>query len=571
MTTPMLIVTSLMWPLLLAAMLVSRRLARPVQAMAWTGAVPALFTALTGEQGARVDASWMLTGVSYGLDAIGVTFLLFTSLLWVLAGLYATVLLRDDPRARRFQAFFLLSLFGNIGLILAQDMVSFYLCFALMSFAAYVLVIHDGSAEARYAGRIYIILVVIGEALLVSGVLFAATQAGTSFDGLAARLAHSPQLPLIVALLLVGFGIKAGVVPLHVWLPLAHPVAPTPASAVLSGAMIKAGLLGWLRFLPLGEVTLTGAGELCLLVGMVSAFYGVAVGLTQRNPKTVLAYSSVSQIGLMTVGVGIGFAVPDVWPVVAGAVMIYALHHGLAKGALFLSVGIVNKGPQRALYRYGVMAGLLLPALALAGAPLTSGMPAKALLKEALYLSDEPWAALLVLLLPVAATGTMLLMARFLFIAWPRQRGDAPVPLGLVLPWGMLLACVAFLAWVEFFTVPLERITPAIPWTDVWTYLWPVALGGGLAYAAGKVGWMRGREIPAGDVLVYFERIAAASRAAWRAYVAAPIAEPPAPPPLIHPLAGRVAGWEGWTGRWSMATAAFVLLVIVLALALSFW
>jgi formate hydrogenlyase subunit 3/multisubunit Na+/H+ antiporter MnhD subunit len=566
-----LVIMSLVAPLALAALLAVPA-ARPwIRPVAWTAAVPALVLAIAGELGTLVDLPWFLTGVGFGLDELGRIFLLFTSLLWMTAGLYARVYMKDDPRAVRFHAFFLLTLAGNLGLILAQEMVGFYLCFAVMSFGAWVLVVHDATPKARRAGWIYIVLVVIGEALLVAGMLLAAAQAGTAFDGLAARLKDASHLDLVVGLLLAGFGIKAGVAPLHVWLPLAHPVAPTPASAVLSGAMIKAGLLGWLRFLPLGEASLPGWGEICVVAGMLSAFYGVAVGVTQRNAKTVLAYSSVSQIGLMTVGVGIGLAEPAVSAVVVGAVVIYALHHGLAKGALFLGVGISDRGPQRTAYRATVAAGLLLPAFALAGAPLTSGMPAKALLKEAVYFSAEPWAALLLTLLPIAAAGTMLLMIRFLTLAWPRTRGDEPVPVGLLLPWGLLLLGVALLAWIEFAAEPAQERTPVIPVADIWSYTWPLGIGAALAFLAGKVAWWRGHEVPAGDILAPLERMVNRLNQAWVRLAEAAL------PPVEQPeetennragMAARVMRWEAWIGRWQVAASAFLALLILLAVTL---
>src|SRR5690606_7309656 len=127
----------------------------------------------------------------------------------------------------------------------------------------------------------------------------------TALPAVAAGLADAPRRDLIVGLVLAGFGIKAGALPLHVWLPLAHPAAPTPASAVLSGAMIKAGLLGWLRFLPLGLVALPGWAALLMVLGVVAVFFGAAAGAVQQDAKAVLAYSSISQMGLMIIGLAI--------------------------------------------------------------------------------------------------------------------------------------------------------------------------------------------------------------------------------------------------------------------------
>src|SRR5277367_4082030 len=137
-----------------------------------------------------------------------------------------------------------------------------------------------------------------------------------------------------LALLILGFGLKIGLVPGHVWMPLAYPAAPTPAAAVLSGAAVKAGVIGLIRFLPLG-VPMPAWGEALAAVGMFSAFYGVVVGITQDNPRTILAYSSVSQMGLLAAVLGMGWAAGDDASAGLGA-SFSAAHHILVKGGLFL-------------------------------------------------------------------------------------------------------------------------------------------------------------------------------------------------------------------------------------------
>ena len=112
----------------------------------------------------------------------------------------------------------------------------------------------------------------------------------------ATALPTSPQRDLILALLIAGLGMKAGLVPFHFWMPLAYSAAPTPASAVLSGAVVKASILGMIRFLPL-ETALPDWGTALAAAGLFAALYGVVIGITQRDPKVVLAYSSVSQMG----------------------------------------------------------------------------------------------------------------------------------------------------------------------------------------------------------------------------------------------------------------------------------
>lgn len=407
-------------------------------------ALPALVTALLVPTGAFVELPWAMLQARCGLDDTGRVFLLFTSLLWLLSTLDACSSMTAKPRQRAFFFFTLLAMSGNFGLIVAQDLFSFYVSFALMSFSSYGLVVHYRGEEALRAGRIFIILVVIGEILVFTALVMIHRAIG---DPLLSAVTGMKPEPLSLALLFAGFGIKAGAVPLHVWLPLAHPAAPTPSSAVLSGAMIKAGLLGWLRFLPLGASALPEWGALFMGAGLFAAFGGVGVGLTQRNPKTVLAYSSISQMGLMTTGVGLALALPERASQVLAAVAVYACHHGLTKGALFLGVGMADAVPRHSRRHAWVLAGMGWSALTLAGLPPTGGFLAKGLLKDMAGLLPGPWYDVLNVLLPLTAWGTMLLMFHFLSLVM-RRSGSGEVGAGRWLSWHAILACVAVAVWM---------------------------------------------------------------------------------------------------------------------------
>lgn len=469
----LLMLIAVVWPLLLGIGVAVPALRRAALPLAPWAALPALVAALLAPATA-LHLPWLLLGATFGIDDVGRTFLLFTALLWWIAGVYARAYMTDDPARDRFLVYFLLAMCGNLGLIVAQDLLSFYLCFALMSFSSYGLVVHARSGDALRAGRVYIALVVAGELVLFAAMLLAASAAAsTQFAAVSAALAHAPDRDLVLALAFVGFGIKAGVIGLHVWLPLAYPVAPTPASAALSGAMINAGLLGWLRLLPLGEITLPGWGAVFITFGLVAVFYGVAIGLAQRDPKTVLAYSSISQMGLMTAGVGIGLAAPGAWPAILVAITLYALHHGLSKGALFLGIGVVSNGDQT--QRRRAWCALWLPALALAGAPLTSGIAAKTLLKAQALHAPAPWDTALTALLPWSAVATSLLMARLLWLTFPCIVGNATTHAavtGIARPWAWLLAFVV--------TVPVWHgpAAAALSLDGVIDGLWPLLLAG---------------------------------------------------------------------------------------------
>lgn len=456
--------------------------------------------------GSHVELPWFLLEVRLGLDSVARIFLCFTALLWFLSGIYGQRYLAKDPHRSRFFFYYLLAMSGNFGLIVAQDMITFYVFFALMSFAAYGLVIHNRDKDALRAGKIYIILVIFGEILLFAALTLIARATGSL------NLMAIPSMPanhLIILLVLMGFGIKAGALPLHVWLPLAHPAAPTPASAVLSGAMIKAGLLGWLRFLPWGQPDTAYWGSICIVAGMLAAFYGIIIGLNQRNPKTLLAYSSISQMGLMTAGVGIGLLLPDVAPIALAAVSIYAVHHGFAKGALFLSVGVASTATRNSKLQMFFLGGAGLAAFALAGGPLTSGMIAKTALKSTVNLLADPGFEWLNFLLPFAAVGTSLLMIRFLFLLQPDKSEDGHLSAGLWLPWIFMLILVIFTVWhlPEAQSAVLKALVPATLWIATWPLGLSVCIYGMVHFYLRQNKREIDPSIPAGDIVVLFYRI----------------------------------------------------------------
>ncbi|MBK6864999.1 MAG: NADH/ubiquinone/plastoquinone (complex I) [Ideonella sp.] len=473
-------------PALATGLMLPMPLRRGAAVLAPLAPLPALLLALAAPAGLTLDLPWLLLGSRFALDETGRLFLGFTALVWLIAGLYARAYLASDERRRGFWAFFLVTQGGNLGLCLAADAASFYFLFALMTFAAYGLVIHTRSNDARRAGRIYLVMAILGETALVMGLLLRVDAAGSHY------LAGAAAVPVPEAaswLLAAGFGVKVGLPLLHMWLPLAHPVAPVPASAVLSGVMLKAGVLGWLRFLPLGHAA-PELGATLIVAGLGAAILGVAAGLMQRDAKVLLAYSSVSQMGYLTLGVGAGLAAPQSWPLLLPAVCLYALHHALAKSALFLGVGVAKACGGRAW----VLAGMALPALALAGAPFTSGMAAKLQLKAALPALPGfelgAWLAL-------AAVGTALLMTRLLLLlAAEVAHGGS---WALALPWGALVVIGVTLPWV---------LVPALTAGALWAAAWPVGLALVFAAVGLRLG-IKAPQLPPGDLVVPLERLRA--------------------------------------------------------------
>ena len=460
-------------------------------------AVPALLTALLVPVGSQLEISWLLLGSHFSLDESGRIFLLFTAFLWLCAGLQMELTMRDDPHLSRFRLFFLFAMAGNFWLIIGQDFVNYYLGFALMGLAAYGLVIHNGDPASLRAGRVYLVMTLIAEVVLFAALVMFLRHTDTLTPS-PAQLEGSSNW--VTGLLIVGLGIKAGLVLLHVWLPLAHPAAPVPASAVLSGTMIKAALIGWMRFLPLGQETLWDWGILMAIVGSITVLYAIPVGLVQTNPKVVLAYSSVSKMGLMTAILGLALIAPAMMPVIITALTFYAAHHGLAKGALFLGVGIVRETNIR-----WMLVVLAIPALVLAGAPFTSGAMVKALIKPPMTEIHEIWADRLQFLLTASTIGTTLLMARFLVLMRNGQSGAQKATAWIAAPWFVLIGVILTIPLLSGFSFPSPIDS------------WPLFAGIGLAFIAVLFGSRWGRylvgSIPAGDVLALFLYLA---RPVWR-------------------------------------------------------
>jgi formate hydrogenlyase subunit 3/multisubunit Na+/H+ antiporter MnhD subunit len=502
------------WPLALSLLWALPSLRPRVGRLAPWAALPALLLSLVGAGGSTVELSWLLFGAQLGLTPTTQVFLFLTALIWTAAGIHWHTHRRDGDHWERFCVLWLLTLTGNLGLILSLDVALFYTSFALMTFAAYGLIMHDGSQAALRAGRVYLVLGVIGESLILVGLLLAARATESPLLPMLADLpeaiARSDHRNLIMASLWLGFGVKAGLPLLHFSLPLAYADSPLPVATALAGAMIKAGLLGWLVTLPLGAAGLQGWGWILLGTGLFAAFAGALVGVHQNRPQLVLAYSSISQMGLMSVALGAWLFEPALGPAMAAAITVYALHHALAKGALFLGTGVAAHRTRTPVVLW---IGLALPALALVGL-MPSGLLAKGSLKN---LADAGAPLLdafpqLLTLLALAAVGTTVLMARHLWLL-RLETGRDDVPPGGWHGWTLLTGASVF----AVFLLPWWGIDGAWPDTakSLFSIVWPVLLGTALSVFAWR--WLRLWPIPPGDVLVLLTPLPGMAQRAGRA------------------------------------------------------
>jgi multicomponent Na+:H+ antiporter subunit A len=491
-------------PLALLAACLSRRIRDCMPALLALAPLPALAVAMVAPDGTVLALPAVLLGLTFVVDRPGAMLLGTAALLWIAAGTYARAGLQSATNSGRFAVWWLMTLAGNLGVFLAADLVSFYVFFTLASLAAYGLVVHDNTPAARRAGTLYIALAVLGEALLLMGfVLLAAAIPDGSLlirDAVAA-LSTSPWRNSALAFLILGFGLKIGLVPLHVWMPLTYSAAPIAAAAVLSGAAVKAGVIGFIRFLPL-ETGMPGWGEALAAVGLLSAFYGVAIGVTQTNPKTVLAYSSVSQMGLLATVLGMGLAARDTG--VGNAAAFYAVHHILVKGGLFLALGLAALANPHRLWPVLLPATVL--ALGLGGLPLTGGALAKLVIKAPL---GDGVASMLATLSAIASTLLMLHFLRCLVGSASPDR-EVPAPAELVVPWLAIALAAVAVPWALYPAVAGASFHDALAPRALWEALWPVLVGGLLAVALRR--WARFvPRVPEGDVLAVGVRAARAS------------------------------------------------------------
>jgi formate hydrogenlyase subunit 3/multisubunit Na+/H+ antiporter MnhD subunit len=482
-------------PLLLLAAMAHRGWRARAVGLAWLAPLPGLACALFAP-GARLVLDDRL-GLMLVLDTAGALLLGSAALLWCGASIFARAYL-DAASLPRFTAWWLPTMAGSLGIFLAGDLLSFYMLFALASLPAWGLVLHDRTARAWDAGATYLLLTVVGEAaLLAAFVLMAAAAPGDSLAlaEVVPALKNSALRDVTVALLLIGFGLKAGLVPLHVWLPIAHPAAPMPASAVLSGAIIKAGIIGLIRFMP-AEASSAAWGEALAVAGFLTAFWGVAMGITHRNPKTVLAYSSVSQMGVVAAAIGIGIA--GAITTTPPAAAFYATHHVLAKGALFLAVGVAAATGGR--LRWLVLAPALVLALGFGGLPFTGGWLAKEAVKGELG-SGIP--GMLSMLSAAGSTMLMLHFVRRLAASRAENAAQRPVPC-ILLPW-LGLAAASLLVPVLCFVAVGGSFGASLRWAALAKALWPV-LAGALLFGALLRWGTRLPQLPEGDVIVLARR-----------------------------------------------------------------
>lgn len=388
--------------------------------------------------GAALDSMLVLPlglrwiGTHFRIDALAAGFLVVVNFGGAMASLYGIGYGRHESAPHRVIVFFPVFLAGMNLVVLADDAFTFLLSWEFMSLSSWALVMahHEDDANRR-AGYIYLVMASFGTlALLLAFGLLAGPDGGYAFATMRGA-AHTPLVGgLVLVLLLLGAGSKAGLAPLHVWLPLAHPAAPSHVSALMSGVMTKVAVYGFIRvvFDLLGD-TPAWMGFMVLLIGGATAVLGILHALMESDLKRLLAYSTIENIGIIFVGLGLAlaFKANGMGPTAAlamTAALLHVFNHSLFKSLLFFGAGaVLNATGSRDMEKLGGLIhrmpytsfAVLVGCMAISALPPLNGFVSEWLTFQAILRSPElPQWGLKIL---VPAVGGLLALAAALAAA----------------------------------------------------------------------------------------------------------------------------------------------------------
>ncbi len=368
------------------------------------GLTAAVWALASGESRLVLEWSLPFGRLGLGVDALAAAFLVplffVAALVWVYAHAYF-----DGPeqREQRVTVFPLLGVCvaSIAGVFVATDGICFLIAWEVMALSAMFLVLTDHRAEGtREAGFIYLMATHAGTLCLFGAfILLGALTGGSELSSAPTGAASTPLGTAVFVLSLLGFGIKSGLMPGHVWLPAAHAAAPTPVSALMSGVLIKTGIYGLVRLTSLFPDPPLWWGASILTLGLLSAIGGVAYALGQHDIKRLLAYHSVENIGIIAMGLGVALVgrsmAQPAWVALGmAAALFHVLNHAVFKSLLFFGAGsVIHATHSRELEKMGGLlrampwtgAAFLVGAVAISGLPPLNGFVSEWLLYLALF------------------------------------------------------------------------------------------------------------------------------------------------------------------------------------------
>lgn len=332
-------------------------------------------------------------GLQFTADGFRVIYGAIAAFMWMMTSLFSTEYFSHYRNRNRYYLFQLITLGATEAIFLSADLYTTFIFFEVMSFASYVWVAQDERKESLRAASTYLAVAVIGGLVMLMGLFLLYHQAGTLEISKLYEACKGKNIYVAAACLFVGFGAKAGAFPLHIWLPKAHPVAPAPASALLSGILTKTGIFGILviscQILLHDEIW----GAFVLIIGVITMFLGAVLAAFSIDFKRTLACSSVSQIGFILVGVGMQGLLAEENALAVRGTFLHMVNHSLFKLVLFMVAGVIfmnlHKLDLNEIRGFGRKKPLLafvylMGALGIGGIPMWSGYVSKTLLHESI-------------------------------------------------------------------------------------------------------------------------------------------------------------------------------------------
>jgi len=444
-----------------------------------------------------IEVPWLLFGTGLGIDGVSRWLLVMSVLLWAAAAilLHASTGQAADNRSTTF---FLLTMAGNLGVILATELVGFFTFSALMGYGFYGLLVGSGDAAARRAGRVYLGFMVLADLALFDALMIAAaTTGGLGYEAVHHAMTRSPASGLYLLMVLIGFTLKAGAWPLHFWLPLTFRSSRPAVALLLGGVPVAIALLGMVRWLPLGEITSPDLGVGIQWLGLTAAIYGTVVGLMQSHPRTLLAYAGMVVTGLFITILGSGLEWPLLGLAVQGTAHLFILYLGLTLAALVLASVVTDKSKaRRALLLAGRGAGALLLALAPMMIFFLTRVPAGGdpHFADSWMVALWPWWMLCMTLLAV----------RWLYLLTQHQQAVVRVPAPLT---GAVRALLLAAAYAIGLSVAVRSEIPMGMGVDTgWPLVSGILIGGSVWWLAVKGRLPSIPKIAPGDLWLILER-----------------------------------------------------------------
>ena len=327
-------------------------------------------------------------GLNFTVDGFRAVYCVIAALMWLVTGLFSPEYFGHYRNRNRYYLFLLITLGATEAVFLSADFYTTFVFFEIMSLCSYVWVAQDEKAGSLRAGGTYLAVAVIGGMVMLMGIFLLFHQTGTL---MIAQLPADAALWPAALCMFIGFAGKAGAYPIHIWLPKAHPVAPAPASALLSGILTKTGIFGILVISCRMMIREERWGAFVLVIGVITMFLGALLALFSVNFKRTLACSSVSQIGFILVGVGMLVLLGEENSLAARGTFLHMVNHSLFKLILFLVAAVIYQnthkldlndirgfGRKKPLLKFVYLMG----ALGIGGIPGWSGYISKTLLHE---------------------------------------------------------------------------------------------------------------------------------------------------------------------------------------------